>query len=121
MLVDLSDLAPKQAKAIGKTYKYVVWLLNYAASHPMAIIRYKASDMIFLIHADASFISAIRTHSQADGYPYLSDNSDGPPNNVSINTIWKITKNVMGSAAEAEIGSTYINTQDALPLRTCLI
>ena len=29
--------------------------------------------------------------------------------------------NVMGSAAEAKIGSTYINTQYDIPLLTCLI
>ena len=46
MIVDLGDLAPTQDKETGKTYEYVVWLLNYSASHPMAIIRYKASDMI---------------------------------------------------------------------------
>ena len=52
MLVALRDLASTQAKAYENTYDYVVWILNYSSSHPMAIICYKESDMVLQTHAD---------------------------------------------------------------------
>ena len=87
----------------------------------MAIIRYKESDTICLIHAYASYLSVSCSCSQSGGHHYFSDNSDDPPKNGAINTIRKIMVNVMGSAAEAKIGSTYITSQDDVPLLTYLI
>ena len=49
------------------------------------------------------------------GTPYSSAPLNGP-----IHVISKITKNVMESAAEAEIGAGYINTREVLPIRVCL-
>ena len=43
VIVALGDMESTQAKATGETYENVVWILNCAASQPMAIIRYKAS------------------------------------------------------------------------------
>ena len=101
MLVVLGDLESTQAKSIEKTYKYLVWILNYAASYPMDIIRYNSSDMRLLIHSYASCLSVSRARSQAGGHHYLSENTDNPSNKRAINTIYKIMGNVMGSAAEA--------------------
>ena len=42
------------------------------------------------------------------------------PLNGPIHVISKIIKNVMSSAAEAEIGAGYINAREALPIRVCL-
>jgi hypothetical protein len=36
-------------------------------THPDAIIRYHASDMILNVHSDASYLSAPKAHSQAGG------------------------------------------------------
>ena len=46
MIVALGYLASTQSKVTENTYHYVIWILNYAASHPVAIIRYKSSDMV---------------------------------------------------------------------------
>ena len=43
-----------------------------------------------------------------------------PRLNGPIQSISKITSNVMGLAAEAEIGAAYINGQEAVPIRTLL-
>ena len=75
--------------------------------------------MIFRIHDDASYLSVSRARSWSGEHHYLSDNSDDPPKNGAINTICNIIGNVMGSVAEAEIGSTYINAQDVVNLQTC--
>ena len=87
----------------------------------MAIIYYEASDMILLIHENDSYLSVSCAHSLAGGHHYLRNNSDDPPNNQTINTSSKIVVNVMGSADEAEIYSTYINAQYFVPLQTCHI
>ena len=87
----------------------------------MAIIWYKASDIILWIHADASYLSLSRARIQAGGSHYLSNNSDNQPNNGAINKIWKIMGNVIVSVVKAKIGSTYINAQYAATLQTWLI
>ena len=49
-----------------------------------------------------------------------SDNAD-PPNNGAVLTIAQIIKNVMSSAAEAELGALFINCREAIPARHALI
>ena len=121
MLVSLGYLESTQAKASEQNYKDVMRILNYSAFHPITIFRYKVSDMIFRIHDDASYLYISRSRSWADGHHYLTNNSDNPPNNGAISTICKIPMNIMGSLSEAEIGSTYINDQNYITVRTCLI
>ena len=57
MLTALGSIAAQQAKGTEKTYADTIWLLNYAATHPNAKIRYIASDMIIHRHSDASYLS----------------------------------------------------------------
>ena len=128
MLVALGTIASTQSKATTKTYDEVVWLLNYAHSNPNAVIRYFSSDMVLHIHSDGSYLSEPKSRSRAGGHYFLSDHS-ASPNKPPISTptpngplysLSRIIKNVMGSAAEAEIGSVYINGQEAVPIRTTL-
>jgi hypothetical protein len=128
MLVALGSIAAAQAKATYSTYEATVWLLNYAASHPDATIHYIASDMILHIHSDASYLSEKKARSRAGGHYFLSDLSKSPLEppttaptlNGPLFTIYRIMHNVMGSAAKAEIGATYINGQEAITTRTTL-
>ena len=57
MLVALGSIASQQAKATEKTYEDTLWILNYAASYPDAIICYRARNMVLHIHIDASYLS----------------------------------------------------------------
>ena len=75
MLVALSDLAATESKATEQTYDNVVWILNYAASHPTVVVRYKQSNIVLQVHSDASYLSVTKARSIAGGYYYLSDNS----------------------------------------------
>jgi hypothetical protein len=54
----LSDIATQQAAPTKNTKKQVNQFLNYMRTHPDAIIRYRASDMILNVHSDASNLSA---------------------------------------------------------------
>ena len=72
MLVALGSIAAHQAKGTQATADACVDLLNYAASHPDAVIKYFASDMILHIHTDASYLSESEARSRAGGYFFVS-------------------------------------------------
>ena len=118
MLVALSSLASAQANGTQETAKACTKLLNYAATHPEATIRYKASDMILHIHSDASYLSKPKARSRVGGFFFLGTNTKEPPINGAIHVISQIRvmMNVMASAAEAEVGGLFINGQGACPL-----
>ena len=126
LLVALGDLASVQTQATEETLDKTIWLLNYAATHPDASVTYVASDMCLHTHSDASYLSVPKGRSRAGGHFFLSDNPEKGihPSKCHINgpihVISKILKFVMGSAAEAEIGASYMNAQESLPIRVCL-
>jgi hypothetical protein len=128
MLVALGSIASTQANATEKTYDEVLWLLNYASSNPDATILYTASDMVLHVHSDGSYLSEPKARSRAGGHFFLSDLSLSPTKepttiptpNGPIFSLSRIIRNVMGSAAEAEIASSYMNGQEAVPIRTTL-
>ena len=51
------------------------------------------------------------------GKLFLSDRSENPPNNGAVINIAQIIRNVITSAADAEIGALYINSRQAIPAR----
>jgi hypothetical protein len=89
---------------------------------------YTASNMILHIHSNGSYLSKPKARSRADGHFYLSDLSlspneqptNTPTPNGPIYSLSCIIRNVMGSAVKAEIASSYMNGQEAIPIRTTL-
>ena len=75
-----------------------------------------------------SYLCEERARSRSGGRFFLADglvkNGDKPPtlpsNNGAIHTLCQITKTVISSAAESEIGATFLNANEALPIRTTL-
>jgi hypothetical protein len=67
-------------------------LLDYVATHPDAILSFKASDMILAVHSDASYLSEAQARSRAGGHFFCSTNSDEPPNNGAILNISGVTR-----------------------------
>jgi len=76
MLPALGSLAAAQSKVTETTAKACTKLLNYAATHPDAVVRYHKSGMILQIHSDASCSSKMEARSRAGGFFYLGDNTD---------------------------------------------
>ena len=72
ILLAQNDITTQQAKPTDSTMKRVHQLLDYMATHPKAIIRFRTSDMILNIHSDPSYCSAGRGRSRADGYFFLA-------------------------------------------------
>jgi hypothetical protein len=77
--------------------------------------------MILHIHSDASYLSVSHDHSRFGGLFYLADK---PPNDDTINgSILKsaaVIKNVIVSAAYAEVGACFQNAESGAPLRVTL-
>ena len=127
MLVALGTLASQQTKATEATGEALTQLLDYAATHPEAIVRYTASGMILHIHSDASYLSESEARSRAGGFFYMSNHydpndTDAPPPKINgaIHIVSTILSNVMASATEAEVGALFHNAQDACQLRNTL-
>ena len=67
------------------------------------------------IESDAAYLVAPKGRNRAGGYFYLG-NKDGKLFDGTIFILAKIIKSVMLSAAEAEVGSLYMNAREAIPL-----
>jgi hypothetical protein len=129
LLVALGTLAAAQTKCTKSTAKALTQLLNYAATHPDATLRYTASGMVLYLHSDASYLSESEARSRVGGHFFLSDKPSDPSQppihqpvqNGAIHTVSSILKNVMSSAAEAEFAGLFHNAKDAIAIRTTLI
>ena len=117
LLVDLNDISLEQSKATDNKSKKISKLLNYLATHPEAVIKYHASGMQLYVHSDASYLYVSKARSRAGVIHYLSDpptNTQDPDNytpllNGIIYVVPKILRNIMSSAAEAELGALFLN------------
>ena len=68
--------------------------------------------------ADDAYLVATGARSRAAGYTYLGNNTNSKQIiNGPISIIAKIIKEVMSSAAKAEIGTLYMNVRQLLPLQ----
>ena len=94
--------------------KQVKQLMDYCTTQDPAVLTYRKSDMILAIHSDASYLSKDNACSRAGGHHYLSEDIIFPPNNGAIHNIAKIIKSVMSLAAEAKLGSLYINVKKGI-------
>jgi hypothetical protein len=120
IITGLSSLTATQAKPTAQTLFLINWLLDYAATNPDAILKYKKSDMVLAVHSNALYLSEPAAISQVGRHFFCSSNVDDPPNNGAVLNISKILKTVMSSAAEAKLGALYINAPEAIPMRPLL-
>lgn len=131
MLVALNSLATKQATATQATLDKIIWLLNYAATHPDTTVRYHAREMYLWVHRNASYLSKPDSKSRYAGYFYLNTcptnvlvapkAGDPPPAfNEPILVVTHRLKEIVASAAEAELGGLFHNRLEAEPILTTL-
>ena len=109
MLTALLAIASAQAEPMEETMTRCKQFLDYAATHQDAILTYKASDMVLVIHSDASYLIEPKARSRAGGHFFLSSDCDDPADNGAVLNLAQLIKAVMSSAAEAELGALYIN------------
>ena len=118
----LNTLATQQSKPTEKTERHIKQFLDYCALHKDAKIRYFASDMILQIHSDAAYMNETKARSTAGGHFFLGNKiiKNKPIFlNGAIHTLCKVI-GVAALAAEAELGSLFLNTQEAVKLRLAL-
>eukprot|EP00957_Ditylum_brightwellii_P211491 15366227-Ditylum_brightwellii.AAC.1 len=124
LLSALNDILAQQAAPTEQIVKELDHFLNYMWAYPNATVRFHASDVILHIHSNAAYMVLPEARSRAGGYFYLSftptPNADAPLNGAIYNKC-STTLNVMGSAAEAEVGGLYINYQRGKEIRTALM
>jgi hypothetical protein len=131
MLAAAGSIASQQAKGTKATMEAIIQLLNYYATHPVATIRYIASDMVLWVESDASYLTAPKVRSRAAGYHCLSSrpkdpnkapdpNDPPPPSNSAISILCQIMREVLSSAAKAELASLFHNGKEACPIRIIL-
>jgi hypothetical protein len=131
MLVAIGTLATQQAAPTVATMRALTHLLNYCSTNPEATIRYHASEMILHVESDASYLSESKGRSRAAGLHYLSCRSHtplvaptatdpSPPSNGAIFVHCQILKEVLSSAAEAELAALFHNGKEAYAIRIIL-
>ena len=120
MLTTLSAIASAQSEPTEETMTRCRQFLDYAATHQDAIITYKRSNMVLVVHSDASYLSEPKARSRAGGHFFMSSDTADPENNGAVLNLAQIIKAVMSSAAEAELGALYINAREAIPQRNVL-
>jgi hypothetical protein len=104
MLPTINEINGSQASPAQKTKNACTMLLDYAATYPLAIIRYYASNMALNVDMDAAYLVLPNTRSCYVGHYILSDTPPPPPEipnpkqNGAILTVCKTIRNVMTSA-----------------------
>ena len=124
ILPALNEIATKQSKPTTTTMSKTKHLLDYIATHPLAILRYYASDMTLHIDSDSAYLVLPQARSRAAGYHYLSSKypptTHEPPHNAPVLVECRTIRHVMASAAEAETTTAFLNAQAAIPIRATL-
>ena len=124
MLVALNEIGTQQATPTQHTKQHTNRLLDYAASHKDATIRYYGSDMVLRVTSDAAYLVLPQARSRAGGHYFLSTkshrDSPNPTPNGPVHTLCQTIRNVVASAAEAEIAALYLNAREAAPMRVAL-
>ena len=116
----LGTIASAQTKGTQATAEAVTQLINYCATHPEATVRFSASQMVLIVHLDASYLMESEARSRAGGHYFMGNNPTNPndpiKHNGAVHTVCGILKHVMSSAAEAELGALFINGKEATVL-----
>ena len=113
ILKALWTIADKQSYLNEATPNVTKQLLGYCATRPDEKIRYHASDMIFQLHSDTSYLNYHKSRITAGVYFFLGS----MPQlfipillNGKVHFLCTIIKHAAASAAEAELGTMFINS-----------
>ena len=74
--------------------------------------------MVLAAHRDASYLTEPKVRSGSGEHFFMSNNAANPANSGALLNISQIIKNLMTSAADAEIRALFINLRQAIPAQT---
>jgi hypothetical protein len=115
MLTMLSAIASIQAAPTKDTMMQCKQFLDYATTHQDTIITYRKSDMVLVVHSNASYLSEPKARSRAGRHFFLSANTANPEGNGAVLNLAQLIKAVISSANKAKLGALYINAHEAIP------
>jgi hypothetical protein len=92
MLSALGSIATQQANPTENTMIKAKQFLDYAFTHPNAIVTYQASEMVLAAYSDASYLLEANAFSQAGGHFFMSSNTPCPHNNVQSSLLPKSSR-----------------------------
>jgi hypothetical protein len=119
----LSSIAINQMKVTEKTMGRCIQLLDYLATNEIAKMRFHASNMILNIHSDRFYLSETGARSRVCGHFFMGwMPKDNKPIwlNGAFHTNSTIMRFVVGSTAEAELGTLFHNCQTGIIFRQTL-
>jgi hypothetical protein len=123
VLMALSSIAVEQSKGTTNTMEKAKQLLDYLATYPDATICFRALYMIMNVHSDASYLLESNACSRACGHFFMGwSPKDGDPIrlNGAFFTMCAILCFVVASAAEAKLGTLFLNCKEGMIFRLTL-
>ena len=125
ILPALNEISAQQSKPTKNTLEETDMLMDYLHTYPNGKIRYFAGSMQLMIDSDAAYLVLPGAKSRIAGHYMLEasqhpDNYNRAPHNGAILIECRTLKHVVCSAAEAECGGLFQNSQNAIALRTLL-
>jgi hypothetical protein len=117
VLMALSMIASKQKEEMERTMEKALQVLYYLVAHPDAKVKFRASDMVMNIHSDASYLTEPKARSRACGHffnGWLSQDNKPIKLNGAFHTLCSILRFVVASAAEAKLGTLFLNCQEVM-------
>ncbi len=117
ILMALSSITSKQTRGMTNTMAKAKQLLDYLTMHPDTTIWFQASDMVLNVHSDASYLLEMKAHSCACGHFFMGwspKNGDPIKLNGAFFTLCTILCFVVVLAAEAELGTLFLNCKEGI-------
>ena len=111
----INEILQVQSRPTRDTKETARMLLDYAATYPDEILRYKANYMVLHVDLDAAYFTMPEARSRCAGHFYLSNWPSLSPIklNADINgpmhTNCKTIRNAVSSVSEAEACGTFNN------------
>eukprot|EP00957_Ditylum_brightwellii_P001850 142592-Ditylum_brightwellii.AAC.1 len=121
ILPTINEISADQAKPTINTAKQSIMLMDYLATYPNAVLRFFAGNMQLHVDSDAAYLVVNGAKSHIAGYFYCASNPhtlnySKTPYNAPILIECRTLKQVVCSAAEAECGTLFHNSQTAMGL-----
>jgi hypothetical protein len=66
--------------------------IDYASTNPNAVVTYHASNMVLAGHSNTLYRSKSNARSRAGGHFFMSSDVELPPNNGTVGTICRSSK-----------------------------
>ena len=83
----LSPIVKSRTYRMKQCLDSTTHLLNYLATHPNAVLRYHALDMVLFVHSDALYMTESKAQTQVGGHFFLSLAKSDPNKPPSIKPV----------------------------------